>query len=119
MPIMQKTIDYLLFLLDQPYVERFLSAYKFLWNRMRAIRMNLRMQHIFYQGAILCLNRWYFFIFNKSIIKPDFSLIEVEIISIFFTNSLYDILIKTQYKYILWLLTDTVVSYLFVGKIIF
>ncbi|KAL1345928.1 hypothetical protein AAHE18_08G152300 [Arachis hypogaea] len=51
MPILQKRIEYLLSLLDQPYDERFLGAYKFLWNRMRAIRMNLRMQHIFNQGG--------------------------------------------------------------------
>ncbi|MED6133381.1 hypothetical protein PIB30_027806 [Stylosanthes scabra] len=57
MPILQRTIDYLLSLLDQPYDERFLGAYNFLWDRMRAIRMDLRMQHIFNQGAISMLEQ--------------------------------------------------------------
>lgn len=55
MPILQKTIDYLLNLLDQPYDDRFLGTYNFLWDRMRAIRMDLRMQHIFNQEAITML----------------------------------------------------------------
>lgn len=57
MPILQKTIDYLLNLLDQPYDDRFLGIYNFLWDRMRAIRMDLRMQHIFNQGAIVMLEQ--------------------------------------------------------------
>lgn len=57
MPILRKTIDYLLTLLDQPYDERLLGAYNFLWDRMRAIRMDLRMQHIFNQGAITMLEQ--------------------------------------------------------------
>ncbi|KAL2341204.1 hypothetical protein Fmac_009144 [Flemingia macrophylla] len=57
MPILQKTIDYLLTLLDQPYDERFLGVYNFLWDRMRAIRMDLRMQHIFNQAAITMLEQ--------------------------------------------------------------
>ncbi|ESW19817.1 hypothetical protein PHAVU_006G158000 [Phaseolus vulgaris] len=57
MPILQNTIDYLLTLLDQPYDERFLGVYNFLWDRMRAIRMDLRMQHIFNQGAITMLEQ--------------------------------------------------------------
>ncbi|XP_028796315.1 SAC3 family protein B [Neltuma alba] len=57
MPVLQKTIDYLLDLLDQPYDERFLGMYNFLWDRMRAIRMDLRMQHIFNQGAIAMLEQ--------------------------------------------------------------
>lgn len=57
MPILQKTIDYLLTLLDQPYDERFLGVYNFLWDRMRAIRMDLRMQHIFNQRAITMLEQ--------------------------------------------------------------
>ncbi|XP_027356089.1 SAC3 family protein B isoform X2 [Abrus precatorius] len=57
MPILQKTIDYLLTLLDQPYDERFLGVYNFLWDRMRAIRMDLRMQHIFNQGSITMLEK--------------------------------------------------------------
>ncbi|OAY55893.1 SAC3 family protein B isoform X4 [Manihot esculenta] len=55
MPILQKTIDYLLNLLDQPYDDRFLGTYNFLWDRMRAIRMDLRMQHIFNLEAITML----------------------------------------------------------------
>ncbi|KAI4317698.1 hypothetical protein L6164_025548 [Bauhinia variegata] len=57
MPILQKTIDYLLNLLHEPYDERFLGIYNFLWDRMRAIRMDLRMQHIFNQGAINMLEQ--------------------------------------------------------------
>ncbi|KAG6726602.1 hypothetical protein I3842_02G088700 [Carya illinoinensis] len=57
MPILQETIDYLLNLLDQPYDDRFLGIYNFLWDRMRAIRMDLRMQHIFDYGAILMLEQ--------------------------------------------------------------
>ncbi|KAK6254613.1 hypothetical protein SCA6_015918 [Theobroma cacao] len=57
MPVLQKTIDYLLNLLDQPYGDRFLGIYNFLWDRMRAIRMDLRMQHIFDQGAITMLEQ--------------------------------------------------------------
>ncbi|XP_038723108.1 SAC3 family protein B isoform X2 [Tripterygium wilfordii] len=57
MPILQKTIDYLLSLLDQPYDDRFLAIYNFLWDRMRAIRMDLRMQHIFNQEAITMLEQ--------------------------------------------------------------
>lgn len=57
MPILQKTIDYLLNLLDQPYNEKFLGMYNFLWDRMRAIRMDLRMQHIFNQEAITMLEQ--------------------------------------------------------------
>ncbi|KAI9122337.1 hypothetical protein K1719_007026 [Acacia pycnantha] len=51
MLVLLKTIDYLLNLLDQPYDEGFLGLYNFLWDHMRAIRMDLRMQHIFNQGA--------------------------------------------------------------------
>ncbi|XP_054786650.1 SAC3 family protein B isoform X2 [Prosopis cineraria] len=57
MPVLQETIDYLLNLLDQRYDERFLGMYNFLWDRMRAIRMDLRMQHIFNQGAITMLEQ--------------------------------------------------------------
>lgn len=57
MPVLQKTIDYLLNLLDLPYDDRFLGIYNFLWDRMRAIRMDLRMQHIFNQGAIVMLEQ--------------------------------------------------------------
>lgn len=57
MPILQKTMDYLLNLLDQPYDNRFLGLYNFLWDRMRAIRMDLRMQHIFDLQAIRMLEQ--------------------------------------------------------------
>ncbi|KAJ8440843.1 hypothetical protein Cgig2_000731 [Carnegiea gigantea] len=57
MPILQKTMDYLLGLLDQPYDDRFLGLYNFLWDRMRAIRMDLRMQHIFNLEAITMLEQ--------------------------------------------------------------
>ncbi|XP_024985476.1 SAC3 family protein B isoform X2 [Cynara cardunculus var. scolymus] len=57
MAILQKTMDYLLNLLDQHYDDRFLGLYNFLWDRMRAIRMDLRMQHIFNLGAITMLEQ--------------------------------------------------------------
>ncbi|KAH9609132.1 hypothetical protein KSS87_004497 [Heliosperma pusillum] len=57
MPILQKTMDYLLGLLDQPYDDRLLGLYNFLWDRMRAIRMDLRMQHIFNLKAITMLEQ--------------------------------------------------------------
>ncbi|KAI3469482.1 hypothetical protein Pfo_026145 [Paulownia fortunei] len=56
-PILQKTMDYLLNLLDEPYDDRFLGLYNFLWDRMRAIRMDLRMQHIFNLEAISMLEQ--------------------------------------------------------------
>ncbi|KAH6769835.1 hypothetical protein C2S52_014638 [Perilla frutescens var. hirtella] len=57
LPILQKTIDYLMNLLDGPYDDRFLGLYNFLWDRMRAIRMDLRMQHIFNLEAITMLEQ--------------------------------------------------------------
>ncbi|CAL5415933.1 unnamed protein product [Camellia sinensis] len=57
MPILQMTIDYLLYLLDHPYDDKFLGLYNFLWDRMRAIRMDLRMQHIFNLDAITMLEQ--------------------------------------------------------------
>ncbi|CAM8921351.1 unnamed protein product [Rhodiola kirilowii] len=57
MPILEKTIQYLLSLLNTPYDDKFLGMYNFLWDRMRAIRMDLRMQHIFDQGAITMLEQ--------------------------------------------------------------
>ncbi|XP_011090907.1 SAC3 family protein B isoform X2 [Sesamum indicum] len=57
MPVLQKTMDYLLNLLDEPYNDRFLGLYNFLWDRMRAIRMDLRMQHIFNLEAITMLEQ--------------------------------------------------------------
>ncbi|XP_020590936.1 SAC3 family protein B isoform X2 [Phalaenopsis equestris] len=55
--VLQKTVDYLLSLLDQPYDGSFLNIYNFLWDRMRAVRMDLRMQHIFNEDAILMLEQ--------------------------------------------------------------
>ncbi|KAF6142552.1 hypothetical protein GIB67_039516 [Kingdonia uniflora] len=57
MPVLQKTVEYLLALLDEPYDDRFLGMYNFLWDRMRAIRMDLRMQHIFNKDAIAMLEQ--------------------------------------------------------------
>lgn len=57
MPVLLKTIDYLLSLLDQPYDDRFLGLYNFLWDRMRAVRMDLRMQHIFDLEAVKMLEQ--------------------------------------------------------------
>ncbi|XP_011010815.1 PREDICTED: uncharacterized protein LOC105115583 [Populus euphratica] len=57
LPILQKTIDYLINLLDRPYDDNFLGMYNFLWDRMRAIRMDLRMQHIFSQESITMLEQ--------------------------------------------------------------
>ncbi|XP_043713051.1 SAC3 family protein B-like isoform X1 [Telopea speciosissima] len=57
MPVLQKTVDYLLALLGQPHDVRFLGMYNFLWDRMRAIRMDLRMQHIFNRRAITMLEQ--------------------------------------------------------------
>lgn len=68
MPVLQKTIDYLLNLLDQPYDEGLLGLYNFLWDRMRAIRMDLRMQHIFNQGAITMLEQMVLSLNNTSLI---------------------------------------------------
>ncbi|PKA48602.1 hypothetical protein AXF42_Ash020475 [Apostasia shenzhenica] len=57
MPVLQKTVDYLLNLLDHPYDSNFLNIYNFLWDRMRAVRMDLRMQHIFNEKAIIMLEQ--------------------------------------------------------------
>nr|CAD1839959.1 unnamed protein product [Ananas comosus var. bracteatus] len=57
LPVLQITVDYLLNLLDQPYDDSFLSIYNFLWDRMRAVRLDLRMQHIFNQEAITMLEQ--------------------------------------------------------------
>ncbi|KAF5206855.1 Sac3 family protein b, partial [Thalictrum thalictroides] len=67
MPILRQTIDYLLDLLDHPYDDRFLGMYNFLWDGMHAIRMDLRMQHIFNEDAITMLEQMVF-------LSPDFSL---------------------------------------------
>jgi nuclear mRNA export protein SAC3 len=52
LPVLQKTMDYLLNLLNHTYDDSFLGLYNFLWDRMRAIRMDLRMQHFFNRDAI-------------------------------------------------------------------
>ncbi|KAG0478479.1 hypothetical protein HPP92_013198 [Vanilla planifolia] len=57
LPVLQRTVAYLLNLLDQPYDGSFLNIYNFLWDRMRAIRMDLRMQHIFNADAIAMLEQ--------------------------------------------------------------
>jgi len=57
LPVLQKTMEYLLSLLDHTYDDSFLGLYNFLWDRMRAIRMDLRMQHFFNQEAISMLEQ--------------------------------------------------------------
>ncbi|KAI3980019.1 hypothetical protein MKX01_042673 [Papaver californicum] len=57
LPVLQKTVSYLLDLLDRPYSDNFLALYNFLWDRMRAVRMDLRMQHIFNHDAIIMLEQ--------------------------------------------------------------
>lgn len=57
MPVLQRTTNYLLGLLDQPYDDRFIGIYNFLWDRMRAIRMDLRMQHIFNLESVKMLEQ--------------------------------------------------------------
>jgi hypothetical protein len=46
------TMDHLLSLINQGYSEELLKIHSFLWDRMRAVRMDLRMQHIFNREAI-------------------------------------------------------------------
>lgn len=81
MPILQKTMDYLLNLLEGPYEESFLRLYNFLWDRMRAIRMDLRMQHIFNCEAINMLEQMVdiighvYCIFRSSIFGLSFSIL--------------------------------------------
>ncbi|KAL5198942.1 hypothetical protein ABZP36_002454 [Zizania latifolia] len=57
LPVLQKTMGYLLSLLDHTYDDSFLGLYNFLWDRMRAIRMDLRMQHFFNRDAISMLEQ--------------------------------------------------------------
>ncbi|XP_044964628.1 SAC3 family protein B isoform X1 [Hordeum vulgare subsp. vulgare] len=57
LPVLQKTMSYLLSLLDHTYDDSFLGLYNFLWDRMRAIRMDLRMQHFYNQEAISMLEQ--------------------------------------------------------------
>lgn len=46
-------MKHLLHLLNRGYDEELLNLHNFLWDRMRAIRMDLRMQHIFNQQAVV------------------------------------------------------------------
>ena len=55
--MLQRTVDYLLNLLNHPYDDRLLGLYNFLWDRMRAVRLDLRMQHIFNRDAIEMLEK--------------------------------------------------------------
>ncbi|XP_078441350.1 SAC3/GANP/Nin1/mts3/eIF-3 p25 family [Wolffia australiana] len=57
MPVLRKTVDYLLNLLKHPYNDQLLGLYNFLWDRMRAVRMDLRMQHIFNSDSIEMLEQ--------------------------------------------------------------
>uniref|UniRef100_A0ACD5UJP7 Uncharacterized protein n=1 Tax=Avena sativa TaxID=4498 RepID=A0ACD5UJP7_AVESA len=57
LPVLQKTMSYLLSLLDHTYDDSFLGLYNFLWDRMRAIRMDLRMQHFFNRECISMLEQ--------------------------------------------------------------
>lgn len=52
LPVLQMTMDHLLTLINQGYSEELLKIHSFLWDRMRAVRMDLRMQHIFNREAI-------------------------------------------------------------------
>lgn len=52
LPVLQMTMNYLLSLINQGYDEGLLRLHSFLWDRMRAVRMDLRMQHIFNREAI-------------------------------------------------------------------
>lgn len=57
LPVLMKTMDYLIELLNKPYGNDFLGLYNFLCDRMRAIRMDLRVQHIFNLEAISMLEQ--------------------------------------------------------------
>ncbi|KAJ7557132.1 hypothetical protein O6H91_05G112900 [Diphasiastrum complanatum] len=46
LPVLQKTTNHLLRLLGMCYDEELLGLYTILWDPMRAIRMDLKMQHI-------------------------------------------------------------------------
>ncbi|XP_078148505.1 SAC3 family protein B-like [Carex rostrata] len=56
-PVLMKTMDYLIELLNKPYGNDFLGLYNFLCDRMRAVRMDLRVQHIFNLEAISMLEQ--------------------------------------------------------------
>ncbi|KAL2653259.1 hypothetical protein R1flu_021387 [Riccia fluitans] len=50
--VLKSTMSYLLSLLEREHDDDLLSVHNFLWDRMRAVRMDLRMQHIFGEDAI-------------------------------------------------------------------
>lgn len=50
--VLLMTMEHLLRLLNRGYDDELLNLHNFLWDRMRAIRMDLRMQHIFNQHAV-------------------------------------------------------------------
>eukprot|EP00897_Mesotaenium_endlicherianum_P010304 jgi/Mesen1/9301/ME000060S08738 len=53
LPVLERTMGYLLSLLDVPHgADELLAIHSFLWDRMRAVRMDLRMQHLFTDAAI-------------------------------------------------------------------
>lgn len=45
-------MTHLLSLLERDHEDDLLSVHNFLWDRMRAVRMDLRMQHIFGEDSI-------------------------------------------------------------------
>ncbi|KAH7431739.1 hypothetical protein KP509_08G063500 [Ceratopteris richardii] len=51
--VLLRTMKHLLHLLNRSYDEELINLHNFLWDRMRAVRMDLRMQHIFNQDAVL------------------------------------------------------------------
>ncbi|CAM6115629.1 unnamed protein product [Calypogeia fissa] len=51
--VLEKTMGHLLSLLDRDHEDDLLAVHSFLWDRMRAVRMDLRMQHIFTEEAIV------------------------------------------------------------------
>eukprot|EP00850_Spirogloea_muscicola_P021049 SM000234S07909 [mRNA] locus=s234:93697:94478:- [translate_table: standard] len=55
MPVLHDTMEHLLSLLDRPYAPEaeLLPLHSFLWDRMRAVRMDLRMQHLFNNEAMM------------------------------------------------------------------
>ncbi|BFI04063.1 nuclear mRNA export protein SAC3 [Marchantia polymorpha subsp. ruderalis] len=52
LPVLKSTMTHLLSLLERDHEDDLLSVHNFLWDRMRAVRMDLRMQHIFGEDSI-------------------------------------------------------------------
>ncbi|KAG6554516.1 hypothetical protein Mapa_003895 [Marchantia paleacea] len=52
LPVLKSTMIHLLSLLERDHEDDLLSVHNFLWDRMRAVRMDLRMQHIFGEDSI-------------------------------------------------------------------